>query len=219
MFFDEVPCVLAYTPHVTPSDTARDTRRGALIVISGPSGVGKTTIVRAVKERLGGIFSVSATTRPQTAQEEDGVDYFFLTEDQFQTMIDEDQLLEYAQVFGKHRYGTPRGPVEEALADGKLVILEIDVQGALQVRKSAPDTYMMFILPPTEAALLARLQRRGRDDDEAIQRRFGEAKREIARAKASGAYDAVVTNDDLDIAQSEACSLIKGRLQGARAKS
>ncbi len=200
-------------------DSAKAAKRGALVVISGPSGVGKTTIVRAVKERLGGMFSVSATTRPRTAREQDGVDYYFLTDEQFRAMIDGDQLLEHAQVFGTHWYGTPRRPVEEALAGGRLVILEIDVQGALQVRDTAPDAYMMFILPPTENALLARLRGRGRDDDEAIQRRFGEAKREIALAKASGAYDAFVTNDDLELAQSEACLLISQRLrQPERAK-
>jgi len=116
-------------------------------------------------------------------------------------------------VFGKHWYGTPRQPVEEALSAGKLVILEIDVQGAMQVRDAAPDAYMVFILPPTEPSLLARLRGRGRDDEEAIMRRFGEAKKEIALAKASSAYDAFVTNDDLATAQEEACALIARELE------
>jgi guanylate kinase len=189
--------------------------RGALVVISGPSGVGKTTIVRAVKERLGGLFSLSATTRPRTAQEQDGVDYAFLTEADFQRMIDEGELLEHAQVFGQHWYGTPRGPVEQALAADKLVILEIDVQGAMQVRTSAPDAFMIFILPPDEGALLDRLRGRGRDDEAAIQRRFDEAQHEIAQARASAAYDAFIVNDDLERAQDEACELIRARTADA----
>lgn len=194
-------------------------KQGCLVVISGPSGVGKTTIVRAVKDRLGGVFSVSATTRPKTVQETDGVDYFFLSEEDFEAMLDGGGLLEHAQVFGRHRYGTPRKPVEDALAAGELVILEIDVQGALQVRASAPDAYMIFILPPDEASLLGRLRGRGRDDEQAIQRRFAEAKKEIDVARSSGAYDAFVVNDDLDAAQDEACSLVDRRKSAGAAPS
>ncbi|MCP3902957.1 MAG: guanylate kinase [Planctomycetes bacterium] len=185
--------------------------RGLLVVISGPSGVGKTTIVKAVKERLNGIFSVSATTRPRSEQEQDGVDYYFLTEEEFQRRLDAGQMLEHAQVFGRHRYGTPRQPVIEALDDGHLVILEIDVQGACQVRASAPDAFMIFIMPPNEAALLERLRGRGRDTEEAIQRRFEEAQREIGLAHSRGVYDAFVRNDELARAQDETCELIRSR--------
>lgn len=185
---------------------------GLLAVFSGPSGVGKTTIVRAVKSRLDGVFSVSATTRPRTDQEREGVDYFFVTEESFQSMIDGGELLEHAKVFGSHRYGTLRRPVEEALAAGRLVILEIDVQGALQVRASAPEAYMLFVLPPGEEALLERLRGRGRDGEDAIQRRFQEAQKEIALARDSNAYDAFVVNDDLARAQDEACRLVRERL-------
>ena len=184
---------------------------GLLAVFSGPSGVGKTTIVREVRDRLDGVFSISATTRPRTDQEREGEDYFFVTEAVFQEMIDGDELLEYAQVFGAHRYGTPRRPVEDALAAGKLVILEIDVQGALQVRASAPDAYMVFVLPPSEQTLLDRLRARGRDDEESIQRRFEEARKEIAMARGSSAYDAFVVNDSLPRAQDEACRLVLDR--------
>ena len=126
---------------------------GLLAVISGPSGVGKTTIVHAVRERLGALFSVSATTRPKSAQERDGVDYLFLDEPRFKRMIEDDEFLEHAHVFGRHWYGTPRGPVDEALAEGKLVLLDIDVQGALQVRERAPDAFLAFVLPPDEDTL------------------------------------------------------------------
>jgi len=186
-------------------------RRGLLAVISGPSGVGKTTIAHAVKERLGAVFSVSATTRPRSHQEQDGVDYHFLSQERFKSMIDAGELLEYAQLFGEEFYGTPRRPVEEALAAGRLVILDIDVQGALQVRRSTPGAFMIFILPPSDEELLRRLHGRGRDSEQAIRRRFEEAKREINLAEASGAYDAFVVNDDLKTAQESASRLIENR--------
>ncbi len=185
-----------------------------LVVISGPSGVGKTTIVHVVKERLGGEFSVSATTRPQSDQEEHGVDYLFLKEDAFQAMVDAGEFLEYARVFGKHSYGTPRGPVEDALAQGALIILDIDVQGGIQVRKSMPEAYMIFILPPGDEELLRRLRGRGRDDEQAIQARFAEAKKEIGLARSHEIYDAFVVNDDLETAQDETCKLIVQQRSG-----
>lgn len=191
---------------------------GLLAVISGPSGVGKTTIVRAVKERLGGVFSISATTRPKTAKETDGVDYRFLDEPTFDAMVERGEFLEYAVVFGRHRYGTPRAPVDAALAAGRLVILEIDVQGALQVKAALPEAYMVFILPPREETLLERLRSRGRDDEAAIRRRYEEAREEIAKARASRAYDAFVVNDDLERAQDETCGLIGGARGGVRAR-
>ena len=124
-------------------------------------------------------------------------------------MIERGELLEHARVFGHHWYGTPRRPVEAALAAGRLVILEIDVQGALQVRANTPEAFMIFILPPDEDTLLARLRGRGREAEAAIQRRFEEAKREIDLARASDAYDAFVVNDDLTESQNEACRLIQ----------
>ena len=185
---------------------------GLLVVVSGPSGVGKTTIVRTLCEDLDGVLSVSATTRPRTAKETDGVDYFFLTDDVFVGMIERGEFIEHAQVFGKHLYGTPRGPVEDALGRGMLVVLEIDVQGAIQVRRNFSEAFMIFIEPPHDDELLRRLRARGRDDEEAIQRRFAEATRERRLARESGAYDAMVVNADLQTACSETTQLVRRAL-------
>lgn len=186
-------------------------RQGLLVVISGPSGSGKTTIARALEERLGGRFSVSATTRPRSRAEQGGRDYDFIGEAEFERRIERGEFLEHARVFGRDWYGTPRAPVERQLADGSLVILDIDVQGALQVRRSMPDALLVFVLPPSDDELLARLRGRGRDDEESIEIRFREAKREIATATASGAYDATIVNDDLERAVDEACRLVEER--------
>jgi guanylate kinase len=194
---------------------AAPTDTGLLVVISGPSGVGKTTIAKAVRDRLDGVLSVSATTRPRSPQEREGEDYHFVTEPAFDAMVRDDAFLEHACVFGRHRYGTPRGPVDDALKRGRLVILEIDVQGALQVRRAAPHALMLFVMPPSEEALLRRLRGRARDDEAAIQRRFAEAKREIDVARRSDAYDAFIVNDDLETAMREACAFV-GRAQAER---
>jgi guanylate kinase len=171
---------------------------GMILVISGPSGVGKTTITMRVRERLpDAIFSVSATTRSAGRNEVDGRDYHFLSESEFDRWVAEGLFLEHA-IYAGNKYGTPRRPVEEQVAAGRVIILDIDVQGGRQVKRAAPESFSIFIEPPSEEALLERLRRRGREDEEAIQRRFREAKREIAEAKASGAYDLFIVNDDLD---------------------
>jgi guanylate kinase len=186
-------------------------KRGLLLVISGPSGVGKTTITHEVERRLGGVFSVSVTTRPKTHADVEGRDYFFLSQDEFERRRDAGDLLECATVFGRYSYGTPRQPVTEHLAAGRLVILEIDVQGALQVKSKMPEAFMIFVLPPSDEELLRRLRGRGRDSEEAIQRRFLEAKREIEVARSSGKYDAFIVNDDLKHAIDLASELVEKR--------
>jgi guanylate kinase len=191
---------------------------GLLLVISGPSGVGKTTIAREVEGRLGGLFSVSVTTRPKTPGDVEGRDYHFISEQEFAARRDAGDLLEWAQVFGTHMYGTPRKPVEEALGAGRLMILEIDVQGGVQVKRRIPDAYMVFVMPPSDEHLLKRLRGRGRDSEAAIQRRFAEAKREIQTAKASGAYQEFVINDVLERAVERVCELVN-RQRGAAARS
>mgnify|MGYP001281417824 CR=1 FL=1 len=183
-------------------------KEGLLIVISGPSGVGKTTIAHRIRDTFDATFSVSATTRPKSAAEVDGVDYFFITNESFDSMIADNEFLEYAEVFGCHRYGTIRKSIEDSLTSGQLILLDIDVQGGMQVQKSMPNSVRIFILPPDEDELLQRLEIRGRDDKEAIQRRFCEAKQEILKAKQSGAYTYFITNDDLDFAVAEAISII-----------
>ncbi|MGI9014811.1 MAG: guanylate kinase [Phycisphaerales bacterium] len=187
-------------------------RGRGLIVLSGPSGVGKTTVARAVERELNSVFSVSATTRPKTAVDVEGRDYFFLSEAEFQDKAERGEMLEHACVFGKHWYGTPRGPVEAALAAGHRVILEIDVQGARQIRDAMPDAVMVFIEPPSEAELLVRLRNRGREDEAVIQRRFAEARREIAFAHESGVYDAFVVNQTLEHAVAETIEAISTHL-------
>ncbi|MDP7029547.1 MAG: guanylate kinase [Phycisphaerales bacterium] len=184
---------------------------GLLLVVSGPSGVGKTTIVHQVRERLGGRFSVSATTRPRSDGEVDGEDYLFVSPERFDEMVRTDAFLEHAEVFGRHAYGTPREPVDKALAEGELIMLDIDVQGAMQVRDRMPSAFMLFILPPSDDELRRRLESRGREDEEAINRRFAEARREIDLATGRDLYDAFITNDRLDRAVDEACRLVSAR--------
>lgn len=191
-----------------------DTDDGLLLIISGPSGVGKTTITRAVERSIpGAVFSVSATTRPRTDADVEGVDYTFVTDAEFDRLVASDAFLEWAGVFDK-RYGTRRAWVEEQLARGRLVILEIDVQGAAAVKKQMPQAFAVFILPPDEQTLLERLRNRKREGEDKIQRRFAEARREIAEAKSSGVYDAFVVNRDLDHTINETVGLVRGRLAG-----
>jgi guanylate kinase len=207
---------MAETPANTSANTSRTTAantpaKGLLLVVSGPSGVGKTTIVHEVIRRLGGEFSISATTRARTERERDGVDYHFVDQATFQRWIDEGRFLEYAQVFGRSWYGTLRDQVEQALGEGKLIVLDIDVQGARDVKMRLPAALGVFVLPPSEETLLKRLRARGREDEIAIERRFAEAQKEILFAKSSGVYDAFLVNDDLEIAIDQLCDLVRGR--------
>jgi guanylate kinase len=182
--------------------------RSLLVVISGPSGVGKTTIVHRVKDAFNAIFSISATTRPKSAGEIDGVDYFFISPEEFDLKVHNNEFLEHAEVFGCHRYGTLKEPVTKTLDSGNLMFLDIDVQGGIQVRDNMPESVRVFILPPSEQELLRRLEIRGREDKDSIQRRFLEAKREIKLAQESGAYDYFIVNDDLELAIAETSAII-----------
>ncbi len=198
------------TSHAPDTDGPHD--QGLLLVISGPSGVGKTTIVHRMLEACDGTFSISATTRPMTKHETNGVDYLFMDEAAFQTLINADRFLEYAQVFGRSSYGTPREPVEDHLGKGRLVVLDIDVQGAVQVREAMPNMLGIFILPPSEDELLHRLRTRGREDEATIERRFAEARTEIKTARGSTAYDHFVVNDDLDQATQDVIEIVQKHL-------
>lgn len=172
-------------------------RRGLMLVLSSPSGAGKTTISKALLERDSGIsLSVSATTRPPRPSERDGVDYHFVSHETFASMVEDDAFLEHAEVFG-NSYGTPVAPVEEALAAGRDVLFDIDWQGAQQVRAKAEDDLVtVFILPPSREELLQRLYRRAEDTEEVVQARMAKSSDEMSHW---AEYEYVIVNDDLEI--------------------
>ncbi len=180
--------------------------RGTLLVIAGPSGVGKGTVVRHLLERARDLFvSVSATTRRPRSVETDGVDYFFVSDARFDEMVASGELLEWAQVFG-HRSGTPAGPVEEALSSGRDAILEIDVQGADQVRREAPRAVLVFLAPPSMDELERRLRTRGTEDEAKIARRLAKAGEEMDQ---QGWFDHVVVNDNAERASAEVAAILE----------
>lgn len=174
-------------------------------MISGPSGVGKGTVVRRLLARHPELsLSISATTRRPRPTELDGVDYFFVSAEGFDELLGGDELLEWAEVFGA-RYGTPLGPVEVARNDGRDVILEIDVQGARQIRERVPDAILVFLAPPSLGELERRLRSRGTESEERIDRRLATAEAELRQAPM---FDHVVVNEDLETASSQVAAII-----------
>ena len=173
-------------------------RKGLLLVVSGPAGVGKGTIDRVLLERNTNMrLSVSATTRAPRPGEIDGVHYFFISDDKFKEMVENNEFLEYMHVFNLHYYGTPRSFVEDEIAMGHDVLLEIDVQGAMRVREAYPGAVLVFIAPPSMGKLKSRLVGRGTETPEVIERRFQTAFSELEYMKK---YDYIVVNDVLDVA-------------------
>lgn len=171
-----------------------------MFIVSAPSGAGKTSLVRRAIDELEDLtVAVSHTTRSQRPAEEEGKHYHFVTRDTFEAMIDEDQFLEYAQVFGNY-YGTSMGAVNDALNEGQDVILEIDWQGAAQVRHKLSDVVSIFILPPSRATLIERLRGRGQDSDDVIEQRTAEAVLEMRQYHHA---DYLIINDDFDEALAE----------------
>lgn len=177
----------------------------SIIIVSGPSGSGKSTLVERLRALPGTVFSVSCTTRPPRAAESPGKCYDFITEAEFRKRVADGDFLEYAQVFGKHWYGTPRKWVDEAREKGLNLVLEIDVQGAEQVKKQIPEALAVFIVPPSRQAVEQRLRARGQDSEEAIGRRLERARQEMS---CWTQYDFVVVNDDLDRAGDDLRSIV-----------
>lgn len=171
-----------------------------VLIVSGPSGSGKSTLVQKILELPGTMLSVSCTTRAPRRTENAGKWYNFVTEAEFQRMVDRGEFLEYAQVFGKNWYGTPKSWLEKALAEGKDLVLEIDVNGALQVKRKLPEAVAIFVVPPSRADVEQRIRARAQDSEEEIRRRLERSRQEMLQYSN---YDFVVINDDLERAGRE----------------
>jgi len=186
-------------------------RNGLVVVISGPSGGGKSTICRRLCALAGHRYSVSATTRAPRPGERDGVEYFFVSRAQFARMRDQGELLEHSEHFG-NLYGTPRRPVEEAVARGEVIVLEIDINGADQVAGAMPQARRVFVMAPDRAELERRLRGRGTEDENAIQNRLARADLEMARADS---FDLQVVNDDPERATRQVADWIQAEVKRA----
>jgi len=201
----------------TIHDARKTMDKGKVVIISGPSGVGKSTICKEVVKRLNNVYlSVSVTTRPRSKGETHGRNYWFISEKEFQERISKGLLLEYAEVFG-HLYGTPKDKVEQALQAGKTIILEIDVQGAKQIKTIYPGAVMIFILPPSASVLAKRMGHRAREDIDQAQERLGEASSEIAAAWQY--YQHMVINENLQRAVEEVIQIIQKKSEVRSQKS
>lgn len=196
--------------------TSNTTSTGTLYVFSAPSGAGKTSLVKALLEKTGSIgVSVSHTTRDPRPGEENGKDYNFVSQDEFKALIDQNAFLEHAQVFDNF-YGTSQIWVESELAAGRDVILEIDWQGAAQIRQQMPDTVTVFILPPSREELHSRLTGRGQDSEETIERRMRDAVSEMSHYNE---FDYIIINDDFEAALEQLRSVVLARRQRAAAQT
>ncbi len=187
------------TPLLPTSSSAKTPKcpNGRLIVLTGPSGVGKGTLVRSLKTRHPELyFSISITTRPPRPGEIDGKHYYFVSHSQFEQMANNQELLEWAEFAGNY-YGTPRQPVEEQISQGKCILLEIELEGARQIYKTFPQALRIFILPPSVKELEQRIRRRGQDSEEAIARRLLRAQAEI---NAAAEFDLQIINDNFETA-------------------
>ena len=189
-----------------PERTPR-TGRSRLVVLAGPTAVGKGTVAAHIRDHHPEILlSVSATTRPPRPGEVDGEHYFFVDDAEFDRLVAGGELLEWATVHNRYRYGTPKAPIDQALAEGRTVLLEIDLQGARQVRAAAPDALLVFLLPPSWDELVQRLVGRGTEDEEERARRLRTAKTELA---SQAEFDYRVVNDDVARAAAEVAALAR----------
>lgn len=189
-----------------PTGAGAATAPAPVTVLAGPTAVGKGTVSAAIRARYPQIWlSVSATTRPPRPGEVDGVHYRFMGEEEFSRLIEDGQMLEWAVVHGRNKYGTPRGPVEQKVAEGRPVLLEIDLAGARQVRESLPEARFVFLAPPDWDTLVQRLVGRGTEDEEERERRLATARVELA---AEDEFDVTIVNDSVDRAADELARLL-----------
>ncbi|WP_263309709.1 guanylate kinase [Brachybacterium atlanticum] len=189
-----------------PTGAGAATAPAPVTVLAGPTAVGKGTVSAAIRARYPQIWlSVSATTRAPRPGEVDGVHYRFMGEEEFSRLIEDGQMLEWAVVHGRNKYGTPRGPVEEKVAEGRPVLLEIDLAGARQVRESLPEARFVFLAPPDWDTLVQRLVGRGTEDEEERERRLATARVELA---AEDEFDVTIVNDSVDRAADELARLL-----------
>ncbi len=185
-------------------------RRGILLVVSAPSGGGKTTLVKSAMAAEPSLqLSVSCTTRKPRDGEVDGVDYRFVSQQNFREFLDEGEFVEWAEVFD-HAYATPRTPLDAAIGEGRDILLDVDIQGARSLRKAYPkDAVGIFVMPPSAAVLETRLRARGTDDEAQIARRLARVREEVSAAREVGVYDYLVVNDDRDKAVDDLLSIIR----------